>query len=78
MASSGVSYIIGREANTHYGETMNGVELKYSKRHQFINRIDPFQIPGDQSSEFWLLTNKSPKLMVLKIRKFKLITFVYV
>ena len=37
---------------------MNGVELEYSKRHQFINRIDPFQIPGDQSSGILAFINK--------------------
>ena len=50
MASAGVSYFVGREANAHYGESINGVQTRIAKKNQFINRIDPFQIQGQPSS----------------------------
>jgi hypothetical protein len=50
MASAGVSYTVGREANSVYGETLNGVQTKNATKHQFENRVDPYIIPGDPSS----------------------------
>ncbi|MEJ7768521.1 MAG: FAD-dependent oxidoreductase, partial [Chitinophagaceae bacterium] len=44
MARAGVSYTVGREANSQYRETINGVQLM--KGHQFPDNIDPFQVPG--------------------------------
>ena len=32
MAKAGVSYTVGREANSQYGETLNGVQVE--ERHQ--------------------------------------------
>jgi hypothetical protein len=48
MAMAGVSYTTGRESNTQYNETVNGVQLK--EKHQFPDGIDPYKIPGDASS----------------------------
>ncbi|MCD7935793.1 MAG: FAD-dependent oxidoreductase [Tannerellaceae bacterium] len=48
MAKSGVSYTVGREANSLYGETWNGVQLLDG--HQFHVDIDPYVIPGDPAS----------------------------
>jgi hypothetical protein len=48
MAKSGVSYTVGRESNSLYGETYNGVELM--TRHQFPDGIDPYVRPGDPTS----------------------------
>ncbi len=48
MAKSGVSYIVGREANSVYNETYNGVQLM--DKHQFPDGIDPYVIPGDPKS----------------------------
>ena len=48
MAQSGVSYTVGREANKTYGETINGVQLRY--KHQFPDGVDPYKTPGDPSS----------------------------
>ena len=45
MAKAGVSYIVGREANSVYNETYNGVQLM--DKHQFPDGIDPYIIPGD-------------------------------
>ncbi len=48
MAQAGVSYTVGREANSVYGETYNGVRL--SQDNQVPDGIDPYIIPGDPSS----------------------------
>ena len=48
LAKAGVSYTIGREANSQYGETYNGVQVE--KYHQFPDGIDPYKKPGDPSS----------------------------
>lgn len=49
MAKAGVSYHVGREANSVYGETINGVQLG-SKHHQFHVKVDPYVKPGDPAS----------------------------
>ena len=48
MAKSGVSYFVGREDNSMFGETLNGVQLAYY--HQFPDGVDPYKIEGDPSS----------------------------
>jgi hypothetical protein len=54
MAKAGVSYHVGREANSVYNETLNGVQ--YFNKHQFPSKnsedtyIDPYIIPGDSTS----------------------------
>ncbi len=48
LAAAGVSYHVGREDNTVYGETINGVQLLDG--HQFPNGIDPYKVKGDASS----------------------------
>jgi len=50
MAKAGVSYAVGREANSRYGETLNGVETRYATQHQFNLPVDPFVIPGNAQS----------------------------
>lgn len=49
MAKAGVSYHVGREANSVYDETLNGVQLG-SKKHQFNAPVDPYVVPGDPNS----------------------------
>lgn len=49
MAKAGVSYHVGREANSVYNETLNGVQLG-SKKHQFKVNVDPYVRPGDPTS----------------------------
>jgi hypothetical protein len=49
MAKAGCSYTVGRESNSQYGETLNGVQLG-SVKHQFGRPIDPYVKPGDPSS----------------------------
>ncbi len=48
MAAAGVDYIVGREANSVYGETYNGVQLLDG--HQFPDGVDPYVTPGDPGS----------------------------
>jgi FAD dependent oxidoreductase len=50
MAKAGVSYHIGREANSVYGETLNGVQTARAIKHQFTHEVDPYRIPGDPQS----------------------------
>jgi hypothetical protein len=62
MASAGVSYTFGREANSQYGETLNGIQAeKFGKsllgtvsknavHHNFIDGVDPYVVKGDPSS----------------------------
>lgn len=52
MAKAGISYIVGREDNNDFKETLNGVQLM--KGHQFSDGIDPYKIKGDpQSGLLW-------------------------
>lgn len=51
MASAGVSYHVGREANSVYGEEWNGIQTGVlHHNHWFENDIDPYVVPGDSSS----------------------------
>lgn len=50
MAKAGVSYHVGREANTVYGETLNGVQVAHATKHQFLLDVDGWRIPGDPKS----------------------------
>lgn len=48
MARAGVSYHVGREANTVYGEIYNGSQVLNG--HQFVLPVDPYIQPGNPSS----------------------------
>ncbi|MDD4144572.1 MAG: FAD-dependent oxidoreductase [Prolixibacteraceae bacterium] len=62
MAAAGVSYVIGRESNKEYGESLNGVQAnkvsltlrgrvsRNSLHHNFIDGVDPYIVKGDPSS----------------------------
>jgi len=50
MALSGVGFAVGREANSIYGESYNGVQTKNAKNHQFKNPIDAYIVPGKPES----------------------------
>ncbi|TSA36408.1 MAG: FAD-dependent oxidoreductase [Verrucomicrobiaceae bacterium] len=49
MAKAGVSFTVGREANSQYNETLNGICAK-TPEHQFTVAVDPYLKPGDPSS----------------------------
>jgi len=55
MASAGVSYIVGRESNSQYGETLNGIHPDSLHLGLLIN---PYVIKGDPTSG--LLSRISP------------------
>ncbi len=51
MAAAKVNYHVGREANTTYGETWNGVQaMVFQHSHYFASKIDPYKVPGDKTS----------------------------
>jgi hypothetical protein len=50
MALAGVSHTIGREASAQYGETLNGVQTRQAKSHQFFPGVDPYVRKGDPAS----------------------------
>ena len=50
LAAAGVSYTVGRESNETYNETLNGVQTRHAKYHQFQSGVDPFVTPGDSQS----------------------------
>jgi len=51
MAAAGVSYRVGREANSEFGETWNGNQVgTLPKGHLFDKPVDPYIVPGDPSS----------------------------
>jgi hypothetical protein len=49
LAKAGVSFAVGREANSQYGESLNGIRAETPK-HQFVVKVDPFKKPGDPTS----------------------------
>lgn len=50
MAAAGVSYTIGREANSQYQEDFNGIRTRDARQNQLPEGIDPFIISGDTTS----------------------------
>jgi hypothetical protein len=51
MAASGVSYHVGREANSVYDENWNGVQTgTLHHKHWFMSDISPYKIPGEPDS----------------------------
>src|SRR5262245_57021423 len=51
MRAAGVSYTVGREPNSKYGDTLNGVQKgKNLHNHRFVVKVDPFVKPGDKAS----------------------------
>ncbi len=62
MATAGISYTIGRESNTEYGETLNGVQANDTsltllngisvngRNHNFKSGVDPYIVKGEPSS----------------------------
>jgi len=49
LAKAGCSFHVGREANSVYGETLNGVRA-HTPHHQFTVPVDAYVKPGDASS----------------------------
>jgi hypothetical protein len=53
LAAAGVSFSVGREANSEFGETVNGVQKKLNThKHRFVVDVDPYVVPGEKKSGF--------------------------
>lgn len=51
MAAAGVRYHVGREANSVYGETWNGVQPNvFQHGHYFKANVSPYKVAGDPKS----------------------------
>ena len=50
LARAGVSYAVGREANSVYNETYNGIRMPGTGGHNFPVAIDPYIEPGNPAS----------------------------
>ena len=51
MSAAGVSYHVGREACSVYGETWNGLQSQAKHHgHYFKANVDPYKISGDKNS----------------------------
>jgi len=62
LEAAGISYTVGRESNSQYGESLNGVQANEfgstllgtishnSTHHNFIDGVDPYIVKGDPSS----------------------------
>lgn len=51
LASAGCEYHVGREANSVYGETFNGVQVGVlHHNHHFRKPVDPYVVEGDPKS----------------------------
>jgi len=50
LASAGVSYTVGRESNSTYGETVNGIQAEHSKQNQLPDGISPYVVKDDPAS----------------------------
>jgi hypothetical protein len=48
MAKANVSFTVGRESNSWYNETINGVQMR--EHHQFPDGVDPYKVPGKPES----------------------------
>ncbi|HRX78535.1 MAG TPA: FAD-dependent oxidoreductase, partial [Pirellulaceae bacterium] len=60
LARSGVSWHAGREANSVYDETYNGIREPGKGGHNWPTRVDPYRIAGDPSSGLLPRVNDDP------------------
>ena len=63
MAASGVHYVTGRESDSTYHETWNGIQKEvFHHRHNFDDRkISPYKIAGDPASGIlWGISKDDP------------------
>jgi ribulose 1,5-bisphosphate synthetase/thiazole synthase len=60
MAEAGISYTTGREANSKYGESSNGVETRLATGNQLPKGIDPYVIKGNDKSGLLPHINSNP------------------
>lgn len=60
LAYAGCGYHVGREANSVYGETLNGIQVARATKHQFIKPVDPYRTPGNPKSGLLPLVSPEP------------------
>jgi len=48
MSAAQVTYTVGRESNAHYGETLNGAQVR--DQNQFNLPVNPYVVEGDPAS----------------------------
>jgi len=60
LARAGVSWHAGREANSVYKETYNGIRTPGTGGHNWPVRVDPYRIAGDPSSGLLPRVNNDP------------------
>ena len=79
LASSGVSYFVGQEANSVYGESLSGVQTRNATKHQFSGKIDPFVVQETPIAVCWLeLVKMDREKRGVEIGKCRLTIFVCV
>ncbi|WP_353137919.1 FAD-dependent oxidoreductase [Pseudopedobacter sp.] len=59
MAKAGVSYIVGREANSTYNETLNGYRINYEQGTD-LSTVDPYVVAGNKKSGLLPYIDKKP------------------
>jgi hypothetical protein len=59
MARAGISYFVGREPNSTYGETLDGIR-GVTPKHQFLVKVDPYREPGNPNSGLLPLIQSEP------------------
>jgi hypothetical protein len=60
LARAGVSWHAGREANSVYGETYNGIRTPGQGGHNWPTKVDPYRVAGDPSSGLLPRVNDNP------------------
>ncbi len=60
VATAGVSFHVGREAEQTYGESLNGIRVAHALKHQFSHDVDPYVVPGDPASGLLPLISPDP------------------
>ncbi len=61
LAAAGVEFTVGREANSKYNETLNGVQTaRNTHNHRFVVKVDPFKKQGDKTSGLLFGIEKDP------------------
>ncbi len=50
LAGAGVSYTLGREPNSAYGETVSGIQAEHTKQNQLPDGISPYLVKDDPAS----------------------------
>lgn len=60
LARAGVSWHAGREANSVYGETYNGIRVPGQGGHNWPTPVDPYRVAGDPTSGLLPRVNADP------------------